>query len=39
MKADVADSLAAELQQILEELGLGEGVRVEGGVLSSQAKV
>jgi hypothetical protein len=29
VKADTAGSLAAELQQILQELGLGEAVRVE----------
>jgi hypothetical protein len=29
MKADTAGGLAAELQQILQELGLGEAVRVE----------
>jgi hypothetical protein len=32
VKADTAGSLAADLQQILQELGLGEAVRVEGGV-------
>jgi len=31
VKADTARSLAAELQQILQELGLGEVVRVEEG--------
>ncbi|MDO8477813.1 MAG: DUF499 domain-containing protein [Candidatus Rokubacteria bacterium] len=31
VKADTAGSLAAELQQILQELGLGEAVRVEEG--------
>jgi hypothetical protein len=31
VKADAAGSLAAELQQILQELGLGEAVRVEEG--------
>jgi hypothetical protein len=31
VKADSAGSLAAELQQILQELGLGEAVRVEEG--------
>jgi translation initiation factor IF-2 len=29
VKADTAGSLAAELQQILQELGLGGAVRVE----------
>ena len=29
VKADTADSLAAELKQILQELGLGDAVRVE----------
>jgi len=29
VKADTAGSLAAEIQQILQELGLGEAVRVE----------
>ena len=29
VKADAAESLTAELQQILQELGLGEAVRVE----------
>jgi len=33
VKADTARSLAAELQQILQELGLGEAVRVEEGSL------
>ncbi len=33
VKADAAGSLAAELQQILQELGLGEAVRVEVGGL------
>ena len=33
VKADTAGSLAAELQQILQELGLGEAVRVEEGGL------
>lgn len=31
VRADSARSLAAELQQILQELGLGETVRVEDG--------
>ena len=31
VKADTAGSLAAELQQVLQELGLGEAVRVEEG--------
>jgi len=31
VKADTAGSLAAEIQQILQELGLGEAVRVEEG--------
>ncbi|MHB1011998.1 MAG: DUF499 domain-containing protein [Desulfobacteria bacterium] len=31
VKADTAGGLAAEIQQILQELGLGESVRVEGG--------
>ena len=31
VKADTAGSLAAELQQILQELGLGEAVRLEEG--------
>jgi hypothetical protein len=31
VKADAAGSLVAELQQILQELGLGEAVRVEEG--------
>ena len=34
VKADTAGSLAAELQQILQELGLGEAVRVEEGGLN-----
>jgi hypothetical protein len=29
VKADTAGSLAVELKQILQELGLGEAVRVE----------
>ena len=29
VKADAADSLASELKQILQELGLGDAVRVE----------
>ena len=33
VKADTAGSLAAELKQILQELGLGEAVRVEEGGL------
>jgi len=33
VKAETAGSLAAELQQILQELGLGEAVRVEEGAL------
>ena len=35
VKADTAGSLAAELQQILQELGLSEVVRVEEGGLTS----
>ena len=31
VKAETAGGLAAELRQILQELGLGEAVRVEGG--------
>jgi len=34
--ADTAGSLVAELQQILQELGLGEAVRVEEGGLTSR---
>lgn len=36
VKADTAGSLAAELQQILQELGLGGAVRVEEGGLASR---
>jgi hypothetical protein len=36
VKADTAGSLAAELQQILQELGLGEAVRVEEGGLTNK---
>jgi hypothetical protein len=36
VKADTAGSLAAELQQILRELGLGEAMRVEEGGLTSR---
>ena len=36
VKADSAGSLAAELQQILQELGLGEAVRVEEDGLPSR---
>jgi len=36
VKADTAGSLAAELQQILLELGLDEAVRVEEGGLTSR---
>jgi hypothetical protein len=36
VKADTAGSLAAELQQILQELGLGEAVRVEESGLPSR---
>jgi hypothetical protein len=36
VKADTAVSLAAELRQILQELGLGEAVRVEEGGLINQ---
>jgi hypothetical protein len=36
VKADTAGSLAAELQQILQELGLAEAVRIEEGGLTSR---
>jgi hypothetical protein len=36
VKADAAGSLAAEIQQILQELGLDETVRVEEGGLTSR---
>ena len=36
VKADTAGSLAAELQQILQELGLGEAVRIEEGGMTSR---
>ena len=36
VKADTAGSLAAEIQQILQELGLGEAVRVEEDGLTSR---
>lgn len=36
VKADTAGNLAAELQQILQELGLAEAVRVEEGGLTSR---
>jgi hypothetical protein len=36
VKADIAGSLAAELQQILQELGLAEAVRVEEGGLTGR---
>ena len=36
VKADTAGSLAAELQQILQELGLSEAVKVEEGGLTSR---
>jgi hypothetical protein len=36
VKADAAGNLAAELQQILQELGLGGTVRVEKGDLRSR---
>ena len=36
VKADTAGSLAAEIQQVLQELGLGETVRVEEGGLTSR---
>jgi len=39
VKADTAGSLAAELQQILQELGLGEVVRVEEHGLTTNAEV
>ena len=35
VRADTAGSLAAELQQILQELGLGEAVRIEESGLTS----
>ena len=36
VKADAAGTLTAELQQILQELGLGEAVRIEEGGLTSR---
>ena len=36
VKADSAGSFATGLQQILQELGLGEAVRVEEGDLTSR---
>ena len=39
VKADTEGSLAAELQQILQELGLGEAVRVEEGGLTEEGVV
>jgi hypothetical protein len=36
VKADAAGSLAAELQQILQELGLGEALRVEESGLTNR---
>jgi len=36
VKADAVGNLVAELQQILQELGLSEAVRVEGGGLTSR---